>query len=272
MLGLDVLFWILRRNELDTIHLYNYLSDVMCLSTGSTMLNFGYWDDHSTTPLEAQRSLCKIFAQHTSLKPNQHIVDIGSGFGVPASIWNNLQTSLQIHCVDINVLELKHTSNSFNQINATSTLLPFSSESVDHVFAFESAQHFKPLNNFFSESYRILKNDGMLSIAIPVTVDVNFCKMGILSFTWLSEHYTKQHLLQLVQDNNFKIIDSFDIGNYVYTPMSDYYLKNEKQLWNDIKSKYPWYLKPILSTSMKKMKNLYRDGSIDYVLLYCKKI
>ena len=41
-------------------------------------------------------------------------------------------------------------------INATSTILPVKSKSIDRVIAFESAQHFKPLIQFIQESNRVL--------------------------------------------------------------------------------------------------------------------
>ena len=43
-------------------------------------------------------------------------------------------------------------------VNATATTLPFADGCVDRIVALESAQHFKPLQNFFKESARILKS------------------------------------------------------------------------------------------------------------------
>jgi len=37
----EVLLWTFRRNEKDVVNLYNALSDVMRLTTGGDMLNFG---------------------------------------------------------------------------------------------------------------------------------------------------------------------------------------------------------------------------------------
>ena len=40
------------------------------------------------------------------------------------------------------------TSKNIQFFNSTSTKLPFMNNSVDRVLALESAQHFKPLENF----------------------------------------------------------------------------------------------------------------------------
>jgi len=42
---IELLLWTFRRNEKDVVNLYNALSDVMRLSTGGDMLNFGYWTE-----------------------------------------------------------------------------------------------------------------------------------------------------------------------------------------------------------------------------------
>ena len=92
--------------------------------------------------------------------------------------------------------------DTISLVNATATTLPFADKCVDRIVALESAQHFKPLQNFFKESARILKPKGLLIIAIPVIMGSpgskidkdsfiqQFRKLGILYFSWASEHYT----------------------------------------------------------------------------------
>ena len=50
--------WTFRRNEKDVVNLYNTLSPVMQLAVGGDMLNFGYWDEKDTSPIDAQNRLC----------------------------------------------------------------------------------------------------------------------------------------------------------------------------------------------------------------------
>ena len=136
------------------------------------MLNFGYWDDNTQCPLHAQRNLCRIVADFSSLHSAKALIDVGSGFSAPAIQWKSTFHSLDITCVNLNLYQLKTADCAIKSskygvekyeielvsilldfkkiflLNATSTVLPFRNNSVDRVIAFESAQHFKPLIHF----------------------------------------------------------------------------------------------------------------------------
>ena len=116
-------------------------------------------------------------------------------------------------------------------INSTSTKLPFSDNSVDRVLALESAQHFKPLSNFIFESKRILTKNGLLVFAIPITTtNSSMGKLGLLKFTWSSEHYSIDYLKNLLLSSSFTICDEKLIGSNVYEPLFDYYDQNRMEL------------------------------------------
>ena len=54
---------------------------------------------------------------------------------------------------------------------------------------------FRPLSDFICESKRILRTSGLLVIAIPLTTgNSSFGKLGVLKFTWSSEHYSLDYL------------------------------------------------------------------------------
>jgi len=255
----------------------------MRLATGGDMLNFGFWNEKTSTPLLAQKNLCEVFGKMAQLDSNQKIIDVGSGLTSPALQWHDQYNIKEITCVNINSEQLKNSQSSisknnfkeyFNFLNATATTLPFENESLDRVLALESAQHFKPLKNFFSESFRILKKDGMLILAIPVLVDTqksSFMKLGILSMTWPSEHYSVDFVKSLLEKEGFHINDFQKIGSNVYEPLANYYLKNRESLKNKILEKYPSYVEKILYKSIQKMKHVSQKKIIDYVLISCQK-
>jgi len=142
--------------------------------------------------------------------------------------------------------------------------------SVDRVLALESAQHFKPLVDFILESKRVLVKSGLLVMAVPITVgDSSLGKLGLLKFTWSSEHYSLNYLKNLLISNGFKIIDEKLIGSNVYDPLADYYIENRKTLSNNILEQYPGYMEKILYKSLLKMKKASEEKIIDYVLLKC---
>jgi len=273
--------WTFRRNENDVVNLYNTLSPVMQLATGGNMLNFGYWHKEDISPVNAQNRLCNEIGKLAELESAHSLLDIGSGLSAPAIIWAKLYPDVNISCLNINYIQLqlaknivkKKTLNSIiDEINSTSTMLPFSTNSVERVIALESAQHFRPFHNFISESHRVLKKDGILTFALPVIKkNSNIKKLGILALTWSSEHY-KQDFVISKTNKKFKIIKKIEIGHDVFEPLCDYYIKNRHKLRNNILTQYPSYVENLLFKSILKMKKLSDEKLIDYLLVKCIKV
>ncbi len=284
---IELFLWTFRRKEKDVVNLYDSLSDLMRLATGGDMLNFGYWDDETKSALEAQKKMCTIFGKKALLESNQHIVDVGSGIGSPAIQWHMEYSPIKVSCININFTQLltsinnvkksiskNNTNESFNLVNATATTLPFENESIDRVLSLEAAQHFKPLKNFISESFRILRKNGILALAIPVMTEnhsSSIMKLGTLSLTWSSEHYSKEFVESTLKQEGFNNIDLQKIGSNVYSPLADFYIKNRTSIKNKILQYYPAYVEKILFKSLNKMKEVSEKKIIDYVLISCTK-
>ena len=267
---LNVFLWTLRRNEKDVVNLYNTLSPIMQLATGGSMLNFGYWDDENSDPISAQENLCSYFGEMAELESAKTIIDVGSGLSAPAIFWRDRFENLSINCVNINNSQLHHSGNQRNIqfVNSSSTKLPFSKNSVDRVLALESAQHFKPISEFISESKRVLSNPGLLVLAIPVTLRTS-AKLGILKFTWSSEHYSLDNIRSLIAEGGFSISEEKLIGSSVYDPLADYYLQKRSQIKKLILQHYPQYVETILFKSIQKMKKASKEKIIDYAIFKC---
>ena len=139
---------------------------------------------------------------------------------------------IQVSSVNINFSQLASVnSGNISKIASTARMLPFLDSSLDRVIALESAQHFKPIGDFFSESNRVLKDDGILALAIPTaTDDSSLSNLGILNFTWSSEHYSQKNIADELSKNGFEIVESNDIGKNVYSPLAEYYLDNRSEL------------------------------------------
>jgi ubiquinone/menaquinone biosynthesis C-methylase UbiE len=182
--------------------------------------------------------------------------------------------------------------DTISLVNATATTLPFADKCVDRIVALESAQHFKPLQYFFKESTRILRPKGLIIIAIPVMMNstgnkINrssfiqqFRKLGILYFSWASEHYTLENIRSSLKSEGISIEDIQHIGHYVYEPLADYYIQNRKLLKKTIRDSLSshnqvisWEIvENIIYRSALKMKDLSQKGIIDYVLIKGAKI
>ncbi len=269
---IDVFLWTFRKNEKDVVNLYNTLSPVMQIATGGSMLNFGYWSTNHSDPISAQENLCDVFGNLSELSTAKNVIDVGSGLSAPSKLWRDSYPNLNLYDVNINFQQLKFLKHEKNIefLNSTSTKLPFANNSVDRVLALESAQHFKPLDDFISESKRVLTKSGFLVMAVPITLkNSSLSRLGLLKFTWSSEHYGLDYLKNLISSNGFKIIDETLIGTNVYDPLADYYVQNRTSLRNKILQHYPAYMEKILYKSLLKMKKASEEKIIDYVLLKC---
>lgn len=255
----------------------------MQIATGGNMLNFGYWEEDTIMPLDAQKNMCEKFAKISKFSSNQNIVDVGSGLGAPALLWDSKYTPAQLSCININFKQLKNSKNNYikknqngdlNFLNSTATALPFSNESVDRVAALESAQHFKPLKNFISESFRILKKDGIMSLAIPIMLENHsspMMKLGTLSMTWSSEHYSMDFVRSKINEIGFENLNLEKIGSNVYLPLANYYFDNRDSIKQKILHQYPSYVEKILFKSLQKMKKASEKKIIDYIFVTCQK-
>jgi len=273
--------WTFRRNENDVVNLYNTLSPVMQLATGGNMLNFGYWEDDDQSPTTAQNRLCDITGSMAELDSAKSVLDIGSGLSSPAMKWSSMYPNVEISCVNTNYDQLQAAKNLLREksldypiygINSTSMMLPFLKNSVDRIIALESAQHFKPFKRFIFESNRVMKKNGILTFAIPVTTkNTNLKNLGILAFTWSSEHYSSDFIINTVSEK-FHVVEKTHIGSHVFEPLADYYIKNRKKLRHIISMQYPTYVENILFRSILKMKSMSSEKLIDYLLIKCLKI
>jgi ubiquinone/menaquinone biosynthesis C-methylase UbiE len=322
---LNPILWTARRSEHDVISLYDYLSGLMRIITKDYFLNFGYWNNEINSPREAQRRLCSLIGDVSNLYSARTVLDIGSGFSVPAVYWKSLFNSLSIVCVDVNLRQLKfgvslqddlkekkitfpilkdtakeakssmemefpHTENrqKLSFVNATSTALPFADNSVDRIIALESAQHFRPLSKFLMESNRVLEKNGIFVTAMPVIHDQErlhgnnifsevislislFFKLGVLSFTWMSEHYDLNYIKSQIVNAGFQSKEIKLIGSHVYEPLSKYYIENREKLQNVILKEYPSHIEKILYKSILKMNELSEERVIDYVIIRADK-
>ncbi len=253
----------------------------MQLATGGNMLNFGYWHMEDTSPIDAQNRLCDKIGKIAELDSANSLLDVGSGLSSPAIMWAISYPNIDISCLNINYIQLqlakknikeKIPNSTIHEINSTSTMLPFSTNSMERVIALESAQHFKPFSNFVFESHRVLKKDGILTFAIPVAKKNSSMKnLGILALTWSSEHYAQDFIISETT-KKFRLIEKIEIGSDVFEPLTDYYIKNRKRLKNKILTRYPSYVENILFKSLLKMKKVSHEKLIDYLLIKCIKI
>jgi cyclopropane fatty-acyl-phospholipid synthase-like methyltransferase len=309
--SLRSILWITRRNEKDVVDIYDSLTPFARLALAEPnnhMLNFGYWTQSTTSPIEAQIELCRVVGEFANLQSAKKVIDVGSGFCAPAVLWKSIYNNLDIVCIDVNLkplsaaLEISVTNakiaktdllyvvnknvertESISLINAAAGRLPLATNSADTIIALESAQHFKPLTAFLKECRRVLTPKGLLVVAIPVLgrklsnefIILQLAKLGILYFTWASEHYSLDNIKSAMATEGFEIQNIEHIGHCVYEPCANYYIQNRLVLRQRLKTKtFPRiksllieFVERIIYISALKMKDLSQKEIIDYVLI-----
>lgn len=268
---LDVIIWNGRHSGKDIVNIYSKFSPMMQIGADTKMLNFGLWKNSTTLP-DAQNEMSQYMAEFGQLESAKKILDVGSGFCIPATLWKKKHSNLDIYCMDLNYSELKNGSNHIiSQINSSSNEIPFSDRSFDRVIALESAQHFVPLEKFFQEARRVLSDDGKLVLAIPVAMYNSPLKLGILSITWLSKKYTQSYLKKVIKTAKFSLKAEESVGKLVYEPFASYYIQNRDTLKERLVTTYSKNVENLVFKSMKKMKELSEKKIIDYLLLSLEK-
>jgi cyclopropane fatty-acyl-phospholipid synthase-like methyltransferase len=316
---LSCMLWMCRQNDDDIINIYNLLTPYVQRITNCDMLNFGYWNSDTRDLETAQRNLCALIGEFAELRPGLRIIDAGSGFSSPANYWESLYHPVDIMCVNTNSQQLRfafdHKKSILNReynltdyesstapdqsvrmsrgvnniafINANSTLLPFAPQSIDRVIALESAHHFRPITEFIDESRRILREEGTLIIALPVITNGfsrlhAIFKLGLLYFTWASQHHDSSKIRSLITAKGFFVKEVLHIGTHVYEPLANYYIQNRGTFKQKViiqnKSSLTFQstfinslaydlVEKIIYHSALKMKELSKKGVIDYIIV-----
>ncbi len=271
---LDVLLWNRRHSGRDIIKIYTKFAPLMQIGADTRMLNFGLWDGTSSLP-DAQKEMTRYISEFGDFANARKILDVGSGFCVPARIWKEKFQHLEIYCLDLNFDQLNHESKTgiLEPLNSSSNYVPFSDGVFDRVIALESAQHFTHLEEFFAESKRVLSDNGTLVIAMPITENSGLLplKLGILNITWISKKYSKNRILQCARKTGFVVERQESVGDLVYQPFANYYMENRGVLKQKLESTYSHNLERLVYDSMKKMGCLSEKKVIDYLLIILKK-
>lgn len=291
---------IFRRSERDVVEIYDSFSNLMKIATGGNYLNFGFWTEGINTPYQSQENLTKLLGEFGLFSYAETILDLGSGFSIPAFKWLLDYPGIQVFCINTSPVQIKEANNALHEagteiysgidlssisnlhqriylINSSSNFLPVKSNFFDRVIAFESAHHFQPFEAFIKDCKRMLKKNGLLLLAIPV-LSKNRSKLeqwldlGILNITWASEHYAIEKVKADIQNNGFEILDLRFIGPQVYQKLADYYFSNRSLLGAKIIKEYSVLFEWILNKSISKMKKASIEDKIEYVLIKSSKL
>lgn len=151
-------------------------------------MNLGYWEDGTATLDEASEALAVRLADAAGFKPDDHVLDVGNGYGDQDFAWLRDRRVGSIVGLNITPHHIKAATRRAAKEKVTdrvefrsgsATELPFEDGSFDRVVALESAFHFFPRSAFFAEAMRVLRPGGVLATADIIPVSGETPQMGL---------------------------------------------------------------------------------------------
>ena len=221
--------FIFRASANKKIRTYYHLLEPLfhSMSDNNMFLNLGY-DDLNGKPIssivDTQKRMVEIV---TSEFIKEGIwLDAGSGTGAPACYLSSTHPGINIEGINIVKSQIEKANDlairkncidrvKFNYGNAQN--IPFSDNYFENIYAIESAFHFEDKIKFISESKRVLKLNGKISIADIVIrpeylkfrdwYKVSIAKHGLAT----KEFYNKDKWTNLLTSTGFDDIEVKDI-------------------------------------------------------------
>ena len=221
--------FIFRASANKKIRTYYHLLEPLfhSMSDNNMFLNLGY-DDLSKKTIfsivDTQKKMVEIVTR--GFKKEGRWLDAGSGTGAPACYLANSYPSINIEGINIVKTQIEKANDlaknkncndrvKFNYGNAQD--IPYSDNHFENIYAIESAFHFEDKTKFISESKRVLKQQGQISIADIVIrpeylkfrdwYKVSIAKHGLAT----KEFYNKDKWVSLLSNIGFDNVKVEDI-------------------------------------------------------------
>ena len=221
--------FIFRASANKKIRTYYHLLEPLfhSMSDNNMFLNLGY-DDLSkktiSSIVDTQKKMVEIVTR--GFKKEGKWLDVGSGTGAPACYLANSYPSINIEGINIVKTQIEKANDlaknkncddrvKFNYGNAQD--IPYSDNHFENIYAIESAFHFEDKTKFISESKRVLKQQGQISIADIVIrpeylkfrdwYKVSIAKHGLAT----KEFYNKDKWVSLLSNIGFDNVKVEDI-------------------------------------------------------------
>ena len=221
--------FIFRASANKKIRTYYHLLEPLfhSMSDNNMFLNLGY-DDLSkktiSSIVDTQKKMVEIVTR--GFNKEGRWLDAGSGTGAPAFYLANSYPSINIEGINIIKTQIEKANDlaknkncndrvKFNYGNAQD--IPYSDNHFENIYAIESAFHFEDKTKFISESKRVLKQQGQISIAdIVIRPEYlkfrDWYKVSSAKNGWATkEFYNKDKWVNLLSSIGFDDIEVEDI-------------------------------------------------------------
>ena len=197
-------------------------------------IHFGIFPDHfEMTPEAFKDSLKKMtraVVEPCHIQEGAVVVDAGCGVGGPAldvAQWYGcFVTGVSISQTQLELARERAKEHQLERVARfefadCSSYLPFAADSVDVVFAIQSACHFSDRQQFLNECYRILKPGGTLALSdwmategISSEAYADYIKPACEAWV-LADLETRRSYGGLLKNAGFQVEDFYDFGTAV---------------------------------------------------------
>jgi cyclopropane fatty-acyl-phospholipid synthase-like methyltransferase len=240
---------------------YNFLKTMInYVSVNNHFMNYGLWDENTTTLIEANNNLVNFVFDKSGLdnKTNMNILDVGCGYGAQDIEWSNrLDSTCQIKAFDISEDQIYHALSKkskvmFEVCDVKYMDLKYKNELFDIIFSLESAFHYPQRNMFLKNTNDLLKTDGKFIITdIMLTKNYNdYDKITQLFIYFFSDflYIPTQNLIsgsewETCISSYFIIEESIDITDKTFKPYYTHFVNTYIQ-----KKGLPIYIASSLSS------------------------
>lgn len=247
--------------------------DLVTLFKGN-FINFGYWETvpnviSSSDVIQANEQLYHQVFKRLSLKNQDIILELGSGYGGGCVLLSNSYVVRSIIGLDYRKEHIDHSIKSYisfveekkvQYIQGASESIPLPSESINKIYTIEAFQHFNALKTI-PELKRTLCSGGKLIISTFFTKNSqNFKELlsllpkpAILADSSNGEFAALLDILDLLKKNSFFNIKIENISPYVWKGYDTWVKQNDPCIWDT------------------NWKIAYKKGLLDYYIISATK-
>ncbi len=212
---------------------------------GKRYLNLGYWERENLRWEEASDELVRKVGQLAKIQRDDHILDVGFGFGQQDLLWTREWGYHKLFGINITPHQVKEARQLIRQHKLEESVryqlgdaaaIPFQEDNFDKVIALECAFHFRTREKLFREAYRVLKPGGLLVTADIIRGEPHLPRQSPWRntiFRFLQERfwqipvenrYDALHYCHYLESAGFKQVSVLDVSDKVFDPLAIHHL------------------------------------------------